>query len=144
MDHPDRYKKVYPDPLFHILYQDMLEEDPQMPSPQEIHAENPRDNRITAWGAIAWSLGLVFGVFASSALLLSQAIRPLPPSATIVFFLTALLTILWMGMVWPLRPHRSWPVGRQILWASVFAVATGVLLSSSLPWYFHWVLRFSH
>lgn len=115
-----------------------------MQSPQEIHADNPKENRMTAWSAVAWSLGLVFGIFASSALFLSQAIRPLPASATIVFFLTAILAVLWMGLVWNLRPRRSWLVGRQILWASVFAVATGILLSSSLPWYFHWVLRFSH
>lgn len=115
-----------------------------MQSPQEIPVENPRENRITAWGATAWSLGVVFGVFSGGALLLTQAIHHLPQSVSVVFFLTCLLAILWMSLVWNLRPRRSWPVGRQILWGSVFAVMTGILLSSSLPWYFHWVLQFGH
>ncbi len=115
-----------------------------MQSPQEVPIDNPRENRITAWGATAWSMGVVFGVFSGGAFLLSEFFHHFPYSVVIIFFLTAVLALLWLSLVWHLRPHRSWTAGRQILWGSVFAVVTGILLSSSLPWYFQWVLHFDH
>ncbi|MHB1611080.1 MAG: hypothetical protein ACYCT0_05250 [Sulfobacillus sp.] len=109
----------------------------------ERQPDNPAENRITTWSAITWSTGLVFGLFSSSALAISTKVRAVPAPMIWVLLLTTILSALLLSLVWALRPRRTWAVGRQILWGSVFAVMAAIILSSGLPWYYHWLQNFS-
>ena len=109
----------------------------------ERQPDNPAENRITTWSAVNWSGGTVFAGFSAFWLVLAL-LHPDKPAAMLwVLLLTLILSVLWLNIYWPLRPRRSWAVGRQILWASVFMVAAAIIVSSVVPWYVHWLNHFS-
>lgn len=100
----------------------------------------------TAVSAVLWTTAALFAAAGGETLLWTGLVRRVfwPDAAATISILTVAAAVALSRLIWGLRPLKHWPLDRLLLWCSVAAVWSGLLVPWPVSWFSGWILSFPH